>query len=394
MSFTLGMTGPIIVADFKDYLYPDQWRDDLPVGMGGTPVNLLCRELLNRGQRLVIFSHDKTVKDEVILEGENLRICLGPQGKRPARNFFRTEREYLAKAIKRERPDVIHAQWTYEFAMPVQTSGIPHVITSHDKPITVLRYNFIPYRIARTLMAYRVITRAKRIVSVSPPVAQHLSRFMGYRGSREVIANGMPDSVFAAGDIPRNQNHPFTFATILVGWVGYKNNANAIRAFALLRKTKPDARLLMFGADHGPGEFAEQWARSEGLAEGIEFVGMIPYPRLIERLRQEVSALLHPSLEEAQPMVLIEAMAQRIPVIGGRNSGGVPWTLGDGSAGLLVDVRNPEEMAEAMVRLSDDPVLYQEMVTRGQALARERFHISAVADAYQRIYAELAGAGK
>lgn len=384
------MTGPINVADYREFIDPAQWHGALPRGQGGTPVNLLCRELLKRGQRLVIFSCDASVEDEVVLEGENLKLCIGPKGRRPARNFFKVEREYLQRAIAREKPDLIHAQWTYEYAMPVQISGIPHVVTAHDAPINVLRHSIIPYRMARTLMACRVTSRAHRIVSVSPYVADHLRRFMLYRGTREVISNGMPDHVFNRVAGTRQERGGICFASVLVGWGGYKNGCVAIEAFARVRKTLPDARLLMFGTGHGLGEQAELWARERGMERGIEFVGQQPYDSLMSRIAAEVDVLVHPALEEAQPMALIEAMALRIPVIGGAASGGVPWTLDQGRAGILVDVRAPAQVAEAMMRLAGDPSLRREYGDLGYALARERFHISAVTDAYQKIYSQIA----
>lgn len=389
MSFTLGMLGPINVSDFKDLLHPGEWRDHLPKGQGGTPVNLLCRELIKRGQRLVVFSCDDKVQHEVILQGDNLRLCIGPVGKRPARNFFSLERNYLQRAIQREKPDLLHAQWTYEYAMPAQVSGLPHLITAHDAPINVLRYNFIPYRVARTMMAYRVISRARRIVSVSPYVTEHLRQYMLYRGSQQVIPNGMPDHVFSRTATPRTAEQPLTFASILVGWSGYKNGEVAIEAFARMRSHYPDARLIMFGAGHGPGEDAEQWARARGFEQGIEFAGQQPYASLMQRVANEVDVLVHPALEEAQPMALIEAMALSIPVIGGKNSGGVPWTLGMGEAGILVDMRRPAEAADAMLMLARDSEARRKWGERGRALAEQRFHINAVADAYQRIYAEI-----
>lgn len=390
MSYAVGITGPINLSDFREFVDPGQWHDQLPKGQGGTPVNLLCRELLKRGQRLVVFSCDAAVEDEVVLEGKRVRVCVGPKGNRPARNFFRVEREYLQRAIRREKPDLIHAHWTYEYAMPVQASGLPHVITAHDAPINILRHSFIPYRMARTLMAYRVTSRASRIVAVSPYVADHLRTFMLYGGSREVIPNGMPDHIFNRTAASRSERQGITFATILVGWGGYKNGQVAIEAFARLRGEFPDARLLMFGATHGPGEQAEQWARARGMEQGIEFVGHQSYDSLMAHVAAEVDVLVHPALEEAQPMALIEAMALRIPVIGGISSGGVPWTLDNGKVGLLVDARSPEDMAAAMAKLASDPILRGELGERGYALAKQRFHIDGVVDAYQAIYRELA----
>lgn len=389
MSYVLGMLGPINLADFREFLYPESWRDDLPKGLGGTPVNLLSCELLNRGHRLVIFTLDHAVQDEVVLEGKNLRICIGPFRPKRARDFFAAEREYLLSAIKRERPDILHAQWTYEYAMAAQKSGLPHVITAHDAPINVLRHNFIPYRIARTLMAYRVLSRAKRVISVSPYVASHLRRFMFYRGANEVIPNGMPERQFKRVDSIQRVSNIITFATILPNWGGLKNGQVAIEAFALHRRTCPGDRLVMFGAGHGVGEAAEIWAKTHGIDAGIEFAGHTPYQRVMERLGDEVDVLVHPSLEEAQPMVLIEAMALSIPVIGGRTSGGVPWTLDEGRAGVLVDVTSAEALADAMGNLANSKDARRQLGAKGRILAEYRFHINVVTSTYEAIYQEL-----
>lgn len=388
----LGMLGPISLADFREHLHAGVWRDDLPRGLGGTPVNLLTRELLRRGRRVVLFSLDPAVSDEIVLDGPSLRICIGPFRPKRARDFFAAERAYLRRAIVRERPRLLHAQWTYEYAMAAQASGLPHVITAHDAPLNVLRLNPIPYRVARTLMAYRVLSRARRVVAVAPHVERHLRRFMFFRGGAEVIPNGMPDSLFARRGAREGSAGGLTFASVLVGWGGLKNGQTAIEAFARVRQDLPGARFLMFGAGHGPGEPALAWARRRGLDSGIEFAGQTPHERMIGRVAAEVDALVHPALEEAQPMALIEAMALGIPVIAGESSGGVPWTLDGGRAGLLVDVRSPAEIAAAMLRLARDEAERRMWAERGFSLAQRRFHIRAVADAYERVYDELARA--
>jgi L-malate glycosyltransferase len=390
MTYTVGMLGPIELAQFRDALELDPSADGLPSGTGGTPVGLLSRELLDRGRRVVLATLDPIVEDELVLEGPNLKICFGAFRPNRAHDFFAAERAFLTRVMRRERPDFVHAQWTYEYALAAQASGLPHVITAHDAPLNVLRHNFIPYRIARTLMAYRVLSRAKRVVSVSPYVAKHLSRFMLYRGRREVIPNGMPESLFASHVGLRGSGPP-TFASILQGWGGRKNGKVAIEAFAEVRRRQPDARLLLFGYGHGPGEGAEGWAARRGLTAGIEFAGEQPYGTVIERLAREVDVLVHPALEEAQCMVLIEAMALGVPTIAGQASGGVPWTVDDGKAGVLVDVTDPSAVAGAMERLASDDKERREWAERGRELATRRFHIGRVADAYERIYSELLG---
>lgn len=390
----VGMLSAISVADYRPWLRPDAWREGLPVGMGATPTNLLCRELLARGQRLTIFTHDPAVEDEVVLEGEGLRICIGPYGgppgRRPARDFFARERAWLLRAIRRERPDVLHAQWTYQYALAAQASGLPHLVTAHDAPLQVLRHELTPYRLAHTLMAWRVVSRARRVVSVSPHVAQHLRRWLRYRGAPEVIPNGMPQPLFdrPRGEAPRRG---VTYATLLNGWSALKNGQGALMAFAAARRGRPDDRLLMIGHDHGAGGAAEAWARREGLAGGVTFAGYQPHQEVLRRLAEEVDVLVHPSLEESFAMPLAEASALGLPVVGGERSGAVPWTLDGGRGGLLVDVRRPAALAAAMRTLAESPGARTEWGRRARANALARFHIRVVADAYQAAYASLAG---
>ena len=391
MTHTIGMLGPLNLDQFRELLHPRAWREGLPRGTGGIPVNLLSRELLSRGARLLVVSLDPSVEDEVIVEGPNLRICVGPvrSGVRRAHDFWADERKYLLRVLNRERPDLVHAQWTYEFALAAQKSGLPHVITAHDAPLRVIRYNPIPYRLARTMMAYRVASRAKRVVSVSPYVARHLSRFMLYRGSREVIPNGMPETLFESRLAASSRTGPLTFASVLQGWGSMKNAEVAIEAFARVRGRHPDARLVMFGYGHGPGEEAERWSTARGLADGVEFVGEHPHAEVVATLAREVDVLVHPSLLEANCLVLLEAMTLGVPIIAGKATGGTPWTLDDGRAGILVDVKDSSAVADAMERLASSADERETWGQRGLALAKRRYHIQQVADAYERVYDEL-----
>jgi L-malate glycosyltransferase len=391
----VGMLSPITVADYRSLLHPGAWRDGLPVGMGATPTNLLCRELAARGQRLTIFTHDPAVKDEVVLDGDNLRICIGPYGgppgRRPARDFFRVEREYLLRTIARERPDLLHAQWTYLYALAAQASGLPHLITAHDAPLNVLRHEFIPYRVAHTLMALRVVSRARHVVSVSPYVADHLRRWMFYRGEQAVIPNGMPQSLFDRPPAPQRDGGPVRYATILNGWSTLKNGRAALAAFAEVRRRRPGDELVMIGYGHGPGEAAEAWARRAGVDAGVRFAGYLPHEAALRCLADEVDVLVHPSLEESFSMVIAEASALGLPVIGGSRSGAVPWTLDEGRAGLLVDVRSPAELAGAMLELAGSAELRDAWGRKGRENALHRFHVGVVAEAYQAAYARLVG---
>ena len=56
---------------------------------------------------------------------------------------------------------------------------------------------------------------------------------------------------------------------------------------------------------------------------------------------------------------------------------------------MLVDVTDAAAVAQAMEELADDAEERRKWGQRGRDLAMRRFHICVVADAYERIYAEL-----
>ena len=90
-------------------------------------------------------------------------------------------------------------------------------------------------------------------------------------------------------------------------------------------------------------------------------------------------------------MSIIEAMSLGIPVIGGQHSGGVPWTLANGQAGLLVDVNSPAAIAGAMVELANDKNRRAEWGMCARKLAESRYRIGAVAEAYEALYRQSMG---
>jgi glycosyltransferase involved in cell wall biosynthesis len=407
----IGVLAPIELAEFRDYLFPSDASRISGRVTGASPIHLLCKALLERGHHLVVFSLHPSVETEQMLAGARLRIYLGPISPKSVLNCYKNERRLLTGAIEREKLACLHAHWTYEYALAAIDTGLPHLISAHDAPLTCLRRDFIFYPfdsragqngyravrtdifwVARTLIAYKAARNAHRLTAVSPYVAEHLRRYRFHNKTIEVIPNGMPDEFFkrkrkaACGAA-------VTFATALGNWGKLKNGALAIEAFARVRRTLCGVRMLMFGAGFAADGPAEAWARRRGWHIGIDFRGHVPHAEIIDLLSHRVDALVHPSFVEAHPMPVIEAMSLGIPVIAGRDAGGVPWTLGDGAYGMLVDVHSPEEMASAMLRLAKDPEYRAKLGQAGRESAERRFHLDDVVDRYQAIYMELASRG-
>lgn len=174
-----------------------------------------------------------------------------------------------------------------------------------------------------------------------------------------------------------------TFGVIANGFDQRKNTAVAISAFQKLRVHDLNCRLLLLGFGHGQNQEAEAWAQEAGLSlDGIEFRGPVNHSQIIYSLTNEIDVLVHTSRWEACSMAILEALSYGIPVIGGHDSGGVPFTLGYGSAGLMTDVRSADEVANSMLILATNPKRRLEFSRSGRMLAETQFSLQLVSQAY------------
>jgi glycosyltransferase involved in cell wall biosynthesis len=298
--------------------------------------------------------------------------------------------------MKSSMCDIIHAHWTYEFAAAALDSGIPCLVTAHDSPFVILKQfvatRFAPFWTFRTLFGVSVIRRAPAMTTVSPYCRAHINKTIHPHCNISVVPNGVEPHVCERGERRINTGQPGgppVIASVMDGFSRRKNAENALRAFGAFRQECPDAKYLIYGTCFAEGEEAHTWAVASGLADGVEFRGRTPQDVMFPELLERAHMFLHPSVEESFGMAPLEAMALGIPVIGGRDSGGVPYVLDGGNAGVLVDVRSPAAIAEALKSLWRDPARRGHLARQGWDRAKSTFSLNKMVDAYEAEYGRL-----
>jgi glycosyltransferase involved in cell wall biosynthesis len=193
-----------------------------------------------------------------------------------------------------------------------------------------------------------------------------------------VVANGVP-----LPDLDQREKS----AVPLIGSVGrfvvQKALPDLVEAAAMLREWGHDFRLVLVG--DGPDRAAVEGAVSRfGLEDVVELPG---FERNVGDYLKRLSIFASSSIEEGQPLALLEAMAWGLPCVV-TGVGAVPRTLTDPVEGRIVRPSRPREMAAAIREYLTDPGL----ATRTGFAARRRverdFSSAAVAarhlDAYMQ----------
>lgn len=393
-SVRVAVAGIVLTQPLVQFLEGD--FDLLPEGTGGASaaVSQLVVSLLERGLPISVVTLDLSVIRPVTAGGPLLDIFYGPLRQRHSmRDLMRVEGCAVREGLLRARPDIVHAHWCGEYALGALATGIPTLVTVHDWMPTILRMTeprYWPYWSARTLLYFTTLARAKYLTANSPYTSRRVRPFT--RAALEVVPNGVADEDFLTGHergMPRSfePGRPVV-VSVNNGFSPRKNVRRLLQAFRVVRQQGTDCTLQLIGEGYGPGGPCEVWARRERLADDVAFLGTLSREGVLARMRRS-SVLAHPAREESFGMTLVEAMSQRLPVIGGARSGAVPWVLGGGRAGVLVNVEDVASLAGALTALLRQPELRERMAHQGYEYAWENYRQSRVADLYLDVYARV-----
>jgi glycosyltransferase involved in cell wall biosynthesis len=141
-------------------------------------------------------------------------------------------------------------------------------------------------------------------------------------------------------------------------------------ALAEARQTRPDLTLTLVG--DGPDRSAlEALAAARQLAGAVTFAGYKSQSEVADLLARH-DALVLPSFAEGVPVVLMEAMAARMPAIA-TAVGGVSELVEDGATGCLVAPGDAAALRDAILRVMGDSALRQNMGAAGRAKVEAHF---------------------
>lgn len=226
--------------------------------------------------------------------------------------------------------------------------------------------------------------RTAAVVAVAPGLLEYCSTRLHMARERvHVIENGVDVDRFAAS--ATGAGSPFTFGAV-GSLIPVKGHETLVRAFAQVHAREPESRLLVAG--EGPErEPLAAIVEGLGLTDAVELCGLVTdMPEFFSR----IDALVQPSLNEALPMAVLEAMASGKPVI----ATDLPTLVGlltdpADPAGVLVPAGDPAALAAAMIEVAQYPQRAKELGSAGRRVVLARYPLAGMVAQYESLYRKL-----
>ena len=166
-----------------------------------------------------------------------------------------------------------------------------------------------------------------------------------------------------------------------------KDPLTFLRAAAILVKKLPTVSCLVIGGGSLQAEL-EREAQALGLGTRVTFTG----PRRdVARLLAACDVSVISSVKEGMSNTIMESMAAGKPMVATR-VGGNAELIAEGETGFLVPPRDPDAIADAVLRILEDPDLAKAMGHQARVRIAQRFSVEAMVKSTERLYGEALGA--
>ncbi len=228
---------------------------------------------------------------------------------------------------------------------------------------------------------WKLIHRSPDMVTaISTSLAERAER-LGVEKSKIVITPNGIDLDEVPEDVEKQKNRVIIAARL--SWA--KDHVSLLKAWRLVVDKISEAKLVIVGEGE-EREVIEKTIKELNISKSVEMLGFLAHSEtLVEIKKSEV--FVCPSLAEGLGNVFIEAQACGVPPIGTR-VGGIPDIIKDGENGLLIEPKNPDLIADAIITLLSDEVLRNKLRNKGLETSR-KFSWDIILDSIKNIYSDL-----
>lgn len=263
----------------------------------------------------------------------------------------------------RSKFDYVHAHWLIPQGIVQSFIGMPYIVTGHGGDVTSLNKGIIK------ILKRKCLENAKCITVVSDALKEEILK-IAPEINVNVISMGCDTRRF--GKKHRKENFFNQNGKKVVLFVGRLAEKKGV-TYLIDAMNDVDAKLVIVGDGPLRQELQKQAMRYR---EKIVFLGAKTHDELPE-IYASSDVFVTPSItakggdKEGLGLVLLEAMASGLPVIGS-NSGGIPEIVKDGYNGFLVEEKDVKNLSNRINEILDSPDLSERFSKNGLRTARDR----------------------
>jgi glycosyltransferase involved in cell wall biosynthesis len=289
----------------------------------------------------------------------------------------------LARLFRRSDIDILHTHHMPAFIdsfVATRFTRVPVFInTDHCKDYPIPRHWALLERVASHF--------ADEVVAVSHRTRDELIRFEGIAPEKiSVIYNGINVKLTrkeSREELKRELG--LNNCDTVIGTVGRLEDQKGLDLLLasiphVLRQV-PQTKFIIVGGGSKEQEL-KRLASELKISEHVIFTG---WRSDAVDLIQTFDGFVTTSRFEGMPMVLLEAMALSKPIVA-TSVGGVSEVVNDGFNGTLVNSRDPDEVAKALLTLISDRRSAEQMGHNGRIRYEESFTAEAMASSYDNLY--------
>ena len=303
--------------------------------------------------------------------------------------FFSDLNYYLHLKKRKDPIDLLHSH-PISGATAGAFLSIPTIFTLHgmywrERALEPRMYSRFAYGELNVLRFRYVSRRIQKLIAISPYVINEVRDFLKTRiPATEVIENPVSDRFFEQEK--REQEGLILYPASLNP---LKNQYALIEALHLLKKDNIRFQCILPGS-LANGDYVQKLQtliRTCNLEKEISIPGPAPLDQMLS-LYSRASILAVTSLQETAPMIVSEAMANRLPVIASRISG-IPYMVSEGNSGFTIDPSNPREIADRLRILLDDRALRKKFGEQSRQIAESRWRSDVIVNRQLDQYSAL-----
>lgn len=177
---------------------------------------------------------------------------------------------------------------------------------------------------------------------------------------------------------------------VFVGGVGWRKGCfDILEAAPIVLQSRPNVKFLLVGGDDYPGEYEKikTQVKQKGLDRDVIMTGSASREEVTQYMLMSQIFLL-PTYREGAPIAIIEAMRASLPIIT-TPVGAIPDMVTSGLDGILIEPGHPEQIAETVTRLVDNPDMRAKLGQSALEVFRKRFSTKSAIAQLAKIYEKI-----